>query len=87
MIAYKYDSETKLYVGTQQCQLDPLESELAGKDVWLLPANCTFKAPLTFKEGFNIVWSDTNSTWKYEEIPVEPEREAPSLEDMKTAKI
>ena len=45
MYAYKYD-ENKYYAGTQECQLDPLETEKAGHEVWLLPANCTWEEPL-----------------------------------------
>lgn len=31
MYAYKFD-ENKYYAGKQECQLDPLETELAGHD-------------------------------------------------------
>jgi hypothetical protein len=47
MLAYKYDKDTKEYLGTQNAQIDPL-----GKG-YLLPANATFiKAPNY--EGGNI---------------------------------
>lgn len=57
MLAYKYDKTTKEYLGTQQCQLDPLETEIAGEEVYLLPANCTFEEP-TITEGYTNVFED-----------------------------
>lgn len=62
MIAYKYDGTTKEYIGTQVCQLDPIESEKQGTNVYLLPANCTFSQPLEPKEGKAVVF---NETWVY----------------------
>ena len=90
MIAYRYNPETMLYEGTQQCQLDPLESEKAGRNIYLLPANCTLTVPLEVREGYNIVWN--GSIWEYIEIPkepeqVEPEPTLPTLEEVKAAKI
>lgn len=84
MLAYRYD-ENKYYAGTQDCQLDPLETELAGLDVWLLPANCTWKEPLNEKEGYKIKWN--GNEWEYELIPIEPEPEPPTLEEVKEQKI
>lgn len=45
MIAYRYNPDTKIYEGTQPCQRDPVASERAGKDVYLLPGNCTYVEP------------------------------------------
>lgn len=73
MIAYSYDKVTKQYIGTRECQLDPLESKNAGHNIWLLPANSTFTTPPINKEGFNIIWNGID--WEYEEIYVEPEPE------------
>lgn len=42
--AYGYDDEG-LFTHTEFCSPDPLESELAGKAVWMLPANSTFIEP------------------------------------------
>lgn len=84
MYAYKYD-ENKYYAGQQECQLDPLETEKAGHDVWLLPANCTWAEPLEEKEGYKVKWN--GEEWEYELIPIEPEPEPPTLEEVKTAKI
>lgn len=84
MYAYKYDAN-KYYAGQQECQLDPLETELAGHEVWLLPANCTWEEPLEGKEGYKIKWN--GEAWEYEEIPVPPEPEPPTLEEVKEQKI
>ena len=84
MYAYKY-AENKYYAGQQKCQLDPLETELAGHDVWLLPADCTWQEPLTDKEGYKIKWN--GEAWEYEEIPVPPEPVPPTLEEVKEQKI
>lgn len=74
MIAYRYDDKF-MYVGVQPCQRDPIASAKAGKEIFLLPADCTYEAPPEPKEGFNIVWG--GEAWKYQEIPVEPEPETP----------
>ena len=84
MYAYKYDSDF-YYAGQQDCQLDPIATEREGHEVWLLPANCTWEEPLTDKEGYKVKWN--GNEWKYEEIPVPPEPEPPTLEEVKEQKI
>lgn len=84
MYAYKYDSDF-YYAGQQECQIDPLESKKQGHPVYLLPANCTWKEPLNEKEGYKIKWN--GEAWEYEEIPVPPEPEPPTLEEVKEQKI
>ena len=84
MLAYSYD-ENKYYAGTQECQLDPLETELAGHDVWLLPADCTWAEPLEEKDGYKIKWN--GEEWEYELIPVPPEPTPPTLDEVKEQKI
>lgn len=74
MIAYRYDDKF-MYVGVQMCQRDPIASAKAGKEIYLLPAQCTHAVPPEPKEGFNIVW--TGEAWEYQEIPAEPEPETP----------
>lgn len=54
MLVYKFD-EKGLFVGTDETELDPLESELQGKEIYLLPPNATFTEPEE-KEGFASVW-------------------------------
>ena len=57
MQVYKYDEQTKEYIGTEQALINPLESELQGKEIYLLPANATFEKP-NLQEGFASVWND-----------------------------
>ena len=65
MNVYKYDEITKEYTGVETAQLDPLESKVQGKEVYLLPANATFTAPLVVKEGYTQVFKD--GVWNYVE--------------------
>ena len=58
MQVYKYDEQTKEYIGTEQALIDPLESELQGKTIYLLPANATFEKP-NLQEGFASVFNGT----------------------------
>ena len=60
MQVYKYDEKNKEYIGTEQALVDPLESELQGKTIYLLPANATFEKP-NLQEGFASVF---NSKWE-----------------------
>ena len=76
-VYYTYDEETKKYTGAEQAQIDPLESEKAGKTIYCgLPQNATYDKPLKEKEGYDIIWHDTE--WVYREIEKEPEPEEPS---------
>lgn len=87
MIAYRYDTEQKnKYAGEQPCQRDPIASLKAGKDVFLLPGDCTYTPPLPQKEGFDIVFDIAKRAWEYveakkEEKPAEPEPYEPTVED------
>lgn len=54
--AYKYDKDTKEYIGFQQCQLDPLESERQGREIYLIPANCTPETPPELEPGKAIIF-------------------------------
>ena len=58
--AYEYDDDG-LFTRAELCSPDPLESELAGKAVWMLPANATFAAPPIAEVGKVAVWKGT--TW------------------------
>lgn len=58
MQVYKYDEQTKEYIGTEQALINPLESELQGKGIYLLPTNATFAIPV-LKDGFASVWNGT----------------------------
>ena len=63
MNVYKYDELTKEYTGVETARLDPLESAAQGKEIYLLPANATFTAPLVVKEGYAQVFK--NEVWNY----------------------
>lgn len=77
--AYKYDSESKKYIGEIERQLDPVASRKEGHEIWLMPANATDIQPLEEKEGFDVIWNGT--AWEYQEVPQpEPEPE-PQPED------
>lgn len=65
MNVYKYDEITKEFMSVETAFLDPLETELQGKEVYLLPANATFTAPLVVKEGYTQVYKD--GVWNYVE--------------------
>ena len=58
MQVYKYDEQTKEYIGAEQALINPLESELQGKEIYLLPANATFEKP-NLQDGFASVWNGT----------------------------
>lgn len=58
MQVYKYDEKTKEYIGAEQALIDPLETELQGKEIYLLPANATFEKP-NLQEGFASVFNGT----------------------------
>ena len=58
MQVYKYDEKTKEYIGTEQALIDPLETELQGKTIYLLPANATFENP-NLQDGFASVFDGT----------------------------
>lgn len=60
---YSYSEDTKEYTGYDNAQLDPLETEIQGQDVYLLPANATFIAPPEHKDGFAIVLNGAD--WEY----------------------
>ena len=45
MLFYNYDSETKIYTGSEEAYLDPEETKRQGQDVYCLPANATFVEP------------------------------------------
>ena len=84
MNAYRYNPETMIYEGEQERQLDPLATEEAGENVFLMPAHCTdVEMTLEAKEGYDIVFN--NSAWEYKEQEKKeestPEPYVPTTED------
>lgn len=57
MLTYHYDEKTKEFIYAEKAFLDPLESKVQGKDIFLLPANATFIPPTEVKEGCVNVWN------------------------------
>lgn len=83
MKAYQYDSETKKYIGEIDRQIDPLESEAQGKEIWLMPANSTDIAPLEPKDGYDVVFNGTG--WEYKEIEKPEPQPEPTIEEKNEA--
>lgn len=54
---YNYDEKTKEYLGKAEALLDPLETQLQQKEIYLLPADATFSAP-TLQEGYVSVFKE-----------------------------
>ena len=82
---YDYDG---YFAGEGFPQIDPLESQKAGREILIMPANATEIEPPEDKEGFRIKWD--GSSWEYEEIQTEPEPEPepePTAEDLKNIRI
>ena len=65
MQTYKFDAATKEYLYAEEAFRDPLESKAQGRDVWLLPADSTFTAPLEPEDGYAVCWN--GSAWEYKE--------------------
>ena len=74
MLAYRYKDDG-IYEGEATCQRDPLESQLKGVDVWLLPGNCTWTMPPEEKEGFDRKFDQATGEWGYVEKKKDPEQE------------
>lgn len=66
MIAYRYEDETLEYKGrTQQAYLDPEMTKVRQTEIYACPGHCTFKNPLTNKEGYAVVFDKELDNWKY----------------------
>ena len=61
MKEYFYNEETNELLFEQEAFIDPLETELAGHDIFMLSANATFIEPPTKRDGYAIVWN--GETW------------------------
>ena len=62
MLVYVYDEETKEFLRSEEAFIDPLETQIKGENVYLLPANATFEKPLDKEDGKAIVFD--GSAWK-----------------------
>lgn len=83
MLAYRYKDDG-IYEGEATCQIDPLESELKGEEVFLLPGNCTWTMPPEEKEGFDRKFDKESGEWEYVEKKkdLEPEPYVPTEKDL-----
>lgn len=71
---YCWDESTNKYFYSMEAQIDPLETEQTGKDVYCgLPVNGTYEKPLKEKEGFDVVWN--GKEWEYKEQEKTPEQQ------------
>lgn len=78
MTVYLYDFNG-LFVDKYECELDPLESKLQQKEIYLIPANCTETPPPQTQEGETVRF--VNGQWIIEKAP------EPTLEQLKQEKI
>lgn len=60
MIVYRYDKNTKEYLGEYNAFIDPLETKLRGQEVFAIPAYCTTKEPFIPEIGSTIVFNGEN---------------------------
>ena len=75
---YIYD-DAGYFAGEDLPQIDPLESQKAGREILIMPANSTDIEPPEDKEGFRIKWN--GAAWEYEKIQTEPEPYEPTEAD------
>lgn len=84
MTAYSYNNDGK-YIGTCECQVDPIRSKATGETVYLLPANATFSAPPEYdKKQDTVVWDGVS--WQIKSLPNLPDP-AKTLLQAKTWRI
>ena len=77
MLVYRYDPETKIFLYSEPAMLDPLETQKAGKNIYLMPANCTDVEPPVSKDGFDIVFVDGKLSFQEQEKKEEPSHPEP----------
>lgn len=65
MLLYKYDANTKEYLGYFQAYEDPLETLKKGEVVYVTPPCSVWDEPMVPREGYTIVYKD--GEWKEEE--------------------
>ena len=83
MKAYRFNPDTLIFEGEQERQIDPVASRRAGKNIYLMPANCTEAKPPAGKDGFDIIFVDGKWDYKEQEKKEEtqPEPYEPTTED------
>ena len=68
-LSYHYNPDTFIFDAICETPIDPLETEKAGHDVWMIGAECTFKEPPEKKDGYNIIFNSEKDVWEYQKIP------------------
>ena len=58
MLIYNYDPTTKEYIGESEASLNPQETIVQGKDVYLIPAYATDKKPPKPKANETVIYND-----------------------------
>jgi len=81
-IIYNFDEEG-YFTGKSKANIDPLETKVKKKNIYLLPRNATFiKAPKP-QENKRIRWNKDNQKWFHEDIkiPEDPEEKIETESD------
>lgn len=73
--AYMWNDTTFNFEAEVDRQLDPVTSEIEGREVYLMPGNSTLTPPPEEKEGFDRHWNVENEQWEYVEKKKDPEPE------------
>ena len=82
MLLYRYDKNTKKYLGCiGEPQIDPLESKIQGRVIRLIPPFCTFKEPKPVFEGQVNIFNENLGDW---EVATEVFKEVVSKVEEKT---
>lgn len=65
MLLYRYDKNTKEYIGCLgEALIDPLESQLKGEDVIVIPPLCTTKKPKILQENTANRFNEETGDWE-----------------------
>lgn len=80
MKLYYYD-EKGYFTTTSPAFLDPLETEMQGKEVWLIPPSATTIEPPKAKAEHRLLFK--GGEWEQEKIEEEIKAETPTLEDVR----
>ena len=62
---YNYDKISCEFISSSPANLDVMESEIQGKDVYILPANSTRIAPPANKQGYATCFNAQKQKWEY----------------------
>ena len=64
MILYKYDKDTKEYLGYFSAYIDPLESIKQNREIYVIPPCSTSVIPPKLKEGCTFVFDTNKNVWE-----------------------